>query len=372
MTMRIGLNATCFDARPSGANQRFLGIYGTLIRRNPDVDFVIYEPSDQRIASYIGQVPNLIARVTPIPSVGRLARVRAGIGYWSSQLRKDRLDIFEAFHLPLVKAPDCPTILTIHDLRPLRADAPLLTRAIATPVMHRAFSSADHVVAVSNAVAAEIQSFHPSTSVSTIYNGVNPANFASQSAEVIASVRGRYALPEKYVLAIGHIEARKNLPLLIDAIALLRSRGLERHLAMVGNAGGAQGAIRTHIAALNLEDFVTIIEHADDAAVRALYAGCDLVAFPSRYEGFGIPILEAMAAGKPMVLADTPVFRELTLGQSLYFPVDDARAAADAITAVWGDPIEHARQRCFGAKRVADFAFERLADEVRALYNVVS
>ncbi len=369
--MRVGLNATCFNDRPSGANQRFRGIYGTLVRQNPDIDFIVYEPVDQRVTSWIGDVPNVSAHITPIPSTGRLARVKAGFGYWRSRLREDRLDIFEAFHLPLLQAPDCPTILTIHDLRPILADTPLRTRAMAVPVLHHALARADHVVAVSDAVADEIRAFHPSAHVSTIYNGVDLASFAASSARDVAATCGHYALPEPYMLAVGHLEARKNLSVLIDAVAALRDRGLARPLAIVGNDGGEREAIRARIAKQRLEPLVTIIEHANDATVRALYSGSEMVAFPSRYEGFGIPIIEAMAAGKPMVLADTPVFRELTLGHGRYFPVDDASRAADAITKVWGNPIEHARQRRFGAERVGDFAFGHLADQVLALYKTL-
>jgi glycosyltransferase involved in cell wall biosynthesis len=369
--MRVGLNATCFNDRPSGANQRFLGLYGALIRQNPTIEFVVYEPSDQRIAAWFGDAANVSARVTPIPSVGRLARVRAGFNYWRQRLREDRLDMFEAFHLPLVRAPDCPTIMTIHDLRPLLDDTPILTRAMSSLVLHDAFARADHVIAVSDAVADEIRVFHPAARVSTVYNGVDPTSFAMPSAQAVAAVRARYALPESYLLAVGHLEARKNLPLLIDAVALLRAQGTPRPLVIVGNDGGARGAIRNQIAEHGLTDLVTVIEHADDAAVRALYAGCEMLVFPSRYEGFGIPILEAMATDKPMVLADTAVFRELTSGQGVYFPVDDAQAAADAIERTWHAPTERARQCAFGRARLHDFTFDRLAGQVATLYGAL-
>lgn len=370
--MRVGLNATCFNDRPSGANQRFLKIYGALIRDNPQIEFIVYEPIDQRIAAWFGGAANVTARRTPLPSVGRLARVRAGLGYWQRQLRTDRLDLFEAFHLPLVRAPDCPTILTIHDLRPVLAGEPLVRRMVAARVLHQAFDRADHVIAVSDAVRSEILAFHPAARVSTIYNGVDPDGFARVADDRVADVRLRYDLPERFVLAIGHLEARKNLPLLVDAIAVLRDRGCARALAIVGNDGGDRNTILERIARHRLESHVTLIEHADDATVSALYAGSDLLAFPSRYEGFGIPILEAMAADKPMVLADTPVFRELTLGKGCYFPVDDAEVAADALDRVWTDPVERARQRAFGAVRVRDFGFDRLAAQVAALYATLA
>lgn len=367
--MRVGLNATCFNDRPSGANQRFLMIYGTLIRQRPDITFVMYEPADQRIGDWFVDAPNVLVRRTPLPSVGRIARHRAGLGYWRRQLGADGLDLFEAFHLPLVQAPDCPTILTIHDLRPLSSDEPWLRRKAAEAILHRAFVRADRVIAVSNAVRAEILRFHPEASVSTVYNGVDPGAFAPPPATRIAETAAYYGLPERYVLAIGHLEARKNLSLLVQAIAVLRDAGTPHQLAIVGNEGGNGAAIRARIAALELGDLVTIIERADDATVRALYAGCDMLVFPSRYEGFGIPILEAMAANKPMVLADTSVFRELTLGQGCYFAVDDPHAAAAAIETVSHYPAERARQLRFGAGRLPDFSFDLLAAQVAAIYE---
>ncbi len=367
--MRVGLNATCFNNRPSGANQRFLTIYGTLIRQRRDIQFVIYEPADQNIADWFSGAPNVTARRTPLPSVGRLARVRAGLGYWRRQLRADRLNLFEAFHLPLVEAPDCPTILTIHDLRPLSFDEPLWRRRIAAFVMHRAFGQADRIIAVSNAVREEILAFHSAAKVSTVYNGVDPQGFHPPGPATIADVQRRYGMPDRYVLAIGHLEARKNLELLVEAIGALRDAGTMRPLVIVGNDGGQQHAIEARIAALDLGGLITMIHGADDATVHALYAGCDLLAFPSRYEGFGIPILEAMAAGKPMVLADTPVFRELTHDSGVYFAVDDLQGAAAAIDHVWNDDGERTRQRHFGDARVRDFGFDVLARQVAAIYD---
>lgn len=367
--MRVGLNATCFNDRPSGANQRFAGIYGALIRRRRDIEFVVYEPADQRIGHWFADAPNVLVRRTPLPSVGRLSRVWAGLGYWSRQLRADRLDLFEAFHLPLVRAPDCPTILTIHDLRPVLPNVPRPRRDAADLVMHHALGHADRVIAVSDAIADEIRVFHPSAKVSTVYNGVDGAGFAMPDAAQVAAVRTRYALPDAYLLAIGHLETRKNLPVLIEAVARLRDRGTPRLLVIVGNDGGERAAILSRIAALRLADLVTVIGNADDETVRALYAGCTMLAFPSRYEGFGIPILEAMAADRPMILSDIPVFRELTLDRGVYFSPDDPEAAAAAIGRVWQNPEEAARQRWLGAARLPDFGFDRLADQVAAIYG---
>ena len=109
MAMRVGLNAICFDDRPSGAKQRFLGIYGALISAHPEIDFVIYEPADCRVAQWFAGAANVVARPTPVPSSGQLRKAVAGARFWRHRLRADRLDLFETFNLPMVVAPDCPT-----------------------------------------------------------------------------------------------------------------------------------------------------------------------------------------------------------------------------------------------------------------------
>ena len=366
--MRIGLNATVYNDRPSGARQRFLGIYGALVRQHPDWTFVVYEPLDCRVAAWFGDAPNVVARRTPLRSVGRLQRIARGALFWRRAFTADRLDRFEDFVLPMVKHPSAPTILTIHDIRSLYEVPGTARAALRSRVFHHAFSRADRIIAVSEAIRKEILAFHPSAHVTTVHNGVDPAAFAVSTSAADVT-RRRLGLPDRFILAVGHVEARKNLPLLVEAVALLRDRGLSRPLAIVGNDGGEREAIRAQVAARGLGDLVTIIEHADDAAVRALYASATMLAFPSRYEGFGIPILEAMAAGTPMVLSDIPVFRELTEDQGVYFSPDDAEAAATAIERIWSDPAERERQHRFALTRLPDFAFDRLARQVAAIHE---
>lgn len=354
--MRIGLNATCFDDRASGANQRFRLLYGAVIRRNPQHDFVIYEPADHRIAQWFADSPNVIARRTPLPSTGRLARVIAGARYWPRELASGALDVFENFSLPVFAAP-CRNLLTIHDLRSLHAAS--FARAVAKIVIGHAFRHADHVIAVSGVVRDEIAAFDPRVRVSVVYNGVDQQRFVSDLDPDTKS----------FVLALGHIEARKNLTVLVEAIGVLRDWGVRCPLVIAGRDGGMLGMIRAQIVTLDLGHLVRIVEDADDADVRALYASCTLVVVPSSYEGFGIALIEAMAAGRPLVTSDIAVFREVTQGQGQYFAVDDPISAAAAIERVWRDPDERARLVGYGKARVRDFDFDRLADQIAALYT---
>ena len=103
--MRIGLNATCFNERPSGAKQRFLGLYTPVIKAMVDTEFVIYEAADVDISSWFEGFENVSIRRTPIKNKGRWERLINGLTYWPQALSKEHLDVFEGFHLPVVGNP---------------------------------------------------------------------------------------------------------------------------------------------------------------------------------------------------------------------------------------------------------------------------
>ena len=367
--MRIGLNATCFNGRPSGANQRFAGIYGALIRSCPDLDFIVYEPADWPVGSQFEGAANVTVRRTPLPSAGRIRRTAVGLAYWPAAIARDRLDLFEHFHLPLVRAAHCPTVLTVHDARPVLPEVPLAKRMVFGRILRSALRRADHVITVSETMKKEIFAIEPSASVTSIYNGIDAAPFDSPSSEAVRSLHARLDLPRDYLLAIGHLEKRKNYPRLIEAIAALRDQGRPVSLVIVGNDGGEGGRIAGLIRRSGLEDNVRILSGVSQEELTALYAQCALVVFPSYYEGFGIPILEAMAAHRPILLSDIPVFRELTQNQGAYFPPHDSRALAQEI----GDLLSNEERRRvlvdYGDSRVPAFAFAKLAAEVELVYR---
>lgn len=365
--MRIGLNATCFNARPSGANQQFRTLYGAVIRSNPAIQFLIYEPCDHPVARWFADAPNVEARRTPMPSAGRLARLLAGLGYWRRAIREDGLDLLESFNLPLLPA-SCPTLLTLHDLRAIQRGEGPAGRLVAHLVLGHALRRASHIIAVSQAVRDEILAVRPETGVSTIYNAIDVDGFRMTGTPAV-NIGERWNLPGAYMLTVGHLEARKNLLMLIEAVARLRDRGLLRPLVIAGRDGGARQAVRARISALRLGGLVRLIEDADDADIRLLYAECRLVVVASRYEGFGIPVVEAMAARRPLVTSDIAVFRELTGNQGCYFPVDDPVSTADVIERVWNDTGEQLRLIARGDELVGTFAADRLADQITTLYG---
>lgn len=367
--MKIGLNATCYNDRPSGAKQRFLGIYGELIKRLPDAEFVVYEPADCRVGSWFDWAPNMSAIATPILSEGRGRRVIGGLHYWRSALPCAEFDFFERFNMPSVKSPTGRTLRTVHDIRGLLREHGLLMRSVYKAVLGRSLRRADHVITVSEAMKKEILDFYPGIPISVIYNGLDTGNFNCVTESELSVVRRKFGLPEEFVLSVGHFEKRKNYLNLLDAVALLRDRGRSCALLIVGNDSGQREAMEDRIESANLSGCVKILSGLSDLEVRCVYKLCSLFVFPSSYEGFGIPILEAMAARCPMVLSDMPVFREITQDEGIYFRHDDVEAIAFAMEKVLSSSSERARLVNYGNERVKAFSFPKLADQVQCLYK---
>jgi len=369
--LKIGLNATCFNDRPSGAKQRFVGIYGELVKRLPDTEFVIYEPVDCQVSAWFDGAPNVSARITPLPSQGRVRKFFGGLKYWDSALALDRFDIFEGLSLPLVKSATGKILLTIHDIRQLQQEYGALERAVYKAFLSRALRVADHVITVSEAMKEEILNFYPSTRISVIYNGLDAGVFDQVSESDMLAVRRKFDLSAEFIMAVGHFEKRKNYLTLIDAVERLRDRGSSCNLLIVGNDSGGKQEIQERIESAKLSGSVKLLSALTDLEVRCLYKLCRLFVFPSAYEGFGIPILEAMAAGCPMVLSDIPVFREITQDRGIYFPPQDVESLACEMERVLSSESECARLVEYGNNRVKDFSFKSLAAQMECLYKSV-
>lgn len=367
--MKIGLNATCLNSRPSGAKQRFIGLYKALFERMPGDQFVVYQTGESDLSSYFEPCGNVEFVTAPIPDGGRLKKFLTSIRYWRKEFTARKFDIFEGYHLPFTTSPAGRNILTMHDIRGVSHYSGALERFQFGTVLSHAFSKADHVITVSEAMRAEILEFSPGLDVSVIYNGIEAAGFATVDAGQLAKVSAMLGLSGDFILTVGHFEKRKNYARLIEALAGLHESGKRLNLVMVGNDSGEMNAIRGQIESSGLSAHVVILSGVSDDTVRCLYRLARLFVFPSYYEGFGIPVLEAMAAGCPMALSDTPVFREITRNQGLYFPFDDVSAMTEAIAAGLQSDRERQRQRAVNAERVMDFAFDGIAAGLEALYR---
>ena len=335
----------------------------------PKVEFVIFEPVDCRMESWFSDISNIQTRRTPIPSEGRFGKLLHASRFWSRALAHERFSLFEGFHLPLPKVQAGKTVLTVHDIRSSHADSSWLGRLAFRHAFASSLNNADLVVTVSEAMKKEIQRHCGDTQIHVIPNGLETIYSKPPTDSVSQAFRRKFGLAETFILAVGHLERRKNYLKLIDAIAYLRAGGLLCKLVIIGNGSGERALLEARISEHKLNGQIVILSGLSDVEVRCAYELCSLFVFPSTYEGFGIPILEAMAAARPIALADIPVFREITEGQSAYFSPENPQEMARTIDRVLRSPQEQAHLIKYGQERVCTYTYENIVSQYEQLYS---
>jgi len=232
-----------------------------------------------------------------------------------------------------------------------------------------ALRHARRIIAVSAATKADLLRAYPSARadrISVIHNGFNDESYRPLRDEAkTREVLDRYGLERPYLLYVGRLEKKKNTPLLVEAFALWREShpGRALKLLLVGNAGFGFDEVNYVIEEFGLTKEVIMPGWVSEADLPYITAAAAAFIMPSRYEGFGIPILEAMACGVPAAVSELPVFREVAGDAALYFDQNDKQAMAAAIERIVGDEALRAALRAKGLVRAREFSWRRCAEE---------
>ena len=364
--MRIAIDARLWAEPRSGIGRYTRSLTEQLRQIAPDEQWIHYVDRPPSVAP-----PGIEIRCLPWPQ-----RLVWSLWHLPRDLRRRPVDVFHGvtgFELP----PRGPWALvtTVHDLVPLRLPAlvPARHRWAVRCLLGGALRRARRVIAVSDATRAELLARYrlPAGRVTVVPEAAAP-EFAPPEAAALAAARARYGLTRPYVLFVGFLEPKKNLGTLLAAVARLRQRGAwgATELVIVGAFGWGPDP-RPRVEALGLEGAVRFLGPAPDADLPALYAGALAFAFPSLWEGFGLPALEAMAAGAPVVASNRGALPELTAGAArLAEPTPEA--FADALGQVLGDAALRERLRAQGLARAAEFSWERTARETLAIYRAAA
>jgi glycosyltransferase involved in cell wall biosynthesis len=280
-------------------------------------------------------------------------------------------NLFHATEHLLMPLQGIKTVMTVHDLiyklypqHHKRLNYWFLNMAM--PLFVR---QADAIIAISQATKQDLMTHYGTSGekITVIYEAASP-HFQPPSPEKIVRVRQRYHLPDQFILVVGTIEPRKNYSRLLEAMVQLRKIYPQLYLVIVGSKGWLYEPFLKRIEALDAQGWVVFPGFVPDEDLPAVYAAAALTTMPSVYEGFGLPILEAMASGSPVVSSQAASLPELGGEAAVYFDPVEVGSMVEALQQVLGDADQQMSMRQQGFEQARRFSWDRAAQETLAVY----
>ena len=373
--MKIG-----FDGKRAVQNFTGLGNYSRYIadilcRFHPENEYVLYAPkkrNNKRLDMLTEKYPQLHLAY-PVMSFWRKFSSLWRIFGITHQLEKENISIFHGLsnELPLnIHKSDIKSIVTIHDLIFLRYPQyyHFIDRKIYTYKFRKACENADKIIAISECTKRDIiQYFHiPADKIAVVYQGCDVSFSIPASEERKREVRDKYQLPEHYILNVGSIEERKNVLLPVQALLMLPS---EIHMVIVGRRTAYTDKVERFVNENRLSERVHIISDVPFADLPAFYQLAEIFVYLSRFEGFGIPIIEALYSEIPVVAATGSCLEEAGGSDSIYIDPDNVTGLADAFKQIYANPRKRTAMIEKGREFAKQFSEEKQSAEVINIYN---
>ncbi len=382
------MNSIVLDARTAvdhfpGIGRYVVNLASALQRVSPELDLALLcDPSAVAQRLNLPELPILNCTASPF-SLAQQWRVRR-------VLHSVAAAVYHSPYYLMPYRPGAPAVFTCHDLIPLifREYFSARQRLIYRFTHQLALNSAQITIAVSHSTRHDLQRFfnvNPDRIVVT-YEGVD-GHFKPSTRAEIDRVRQHYALPECYVLYFGSNKPHKNVPRLIEAFAKLgmreqgseiRDRGLGIRdwrlgigLVIAGHWDDRYPEAKQRVEQLNMKDIVRFIGPVRDDELPALYSGAELFAFPSEYEGFGLPVLEAMACGVPVVCSNRSSLPEVAGDAALLCDPSNIVTLARAIEQALTDRDMRVMLQQHGLARAAQFTWDQTAQDTLHVYRAL-
>lgn len=373
--MHISINAHLLSPGPGYRQAGVSGYIDQLLRHlwplAPDVRWTVYAPPGVTRAM-LDAPANAAIRASRLPTTNPLARIVWEQAIAPAALLRDRPD---ALFCPLNVAPllsPCPTVVTIHDLAFLRFDLhKAAKRRYLTLLTRLSARRADRIITVSEFTRREVLELLgvAPDRVTAIPNGRDPRYMPVDHA-TIEQFRTERGLPDRFLLFVGTLEPRKNITTLLRAYAAAK-RDLGMPLLVAGGKGWRYDEVFALVQSLGLQHDVHFTGFVPRDDLPRLYAAATALAYPSLYEGFGFPPLEALATGTPVVVSDAASLLEVVGDAALTVPARDVHALTSALIRIANDDALRAELRSKGLQRAQQFSWERAAEQTLAVLQEV-
>lgn len=376
--MRIGLDGLPLTTPKTGVGHYTFELAWALASVDPSSRFEFVYPSTFPLIS-----PAEDGKGRSFPDNLRLERLSVGpLGrhWWSiglpGYIRRVGFDIFHGTNYDVPLWRRCATVLTVHDLSLLTHPDTHEKRSVRRarrrlPMMVR---TADAIITPTDSVRREVcERFRVNPEKVFAVAEAARSTFQPLDFEATAATRQRFGIGDEFLLTVGTLEPRKNLSMLVSAFEEVTSARPQSttQLVIAGGRGWLSGPLFSAIEQSPVQDRIILSDYLNDDDLRALYASCRAFIYPSLYEGFGLPPLEAMACGAPVIASRIPALTETIGDAALFFDPKSVSELKHTILQLLDDENAETGRRAFsaaGQRRVAEFSWEKTARETLQVY----
>lgn len=373
--MRIVIDYTAAVRQTAGVGRYTRALIAALAELDHDTDYTLFCSGHAPAAR--NWPANFSVRTSEIPSRLLSAawfKLRLPV---AAESITGKCDVYHSPDFTLPPLREARGVVTVHDLSflkvPQYADPGLrdyLIAAVPVSVGRARVVLADSTSTMADLV--ELMRVSPDK-IRVVPAGVDPRFRPVRDTVRLSAVRARYQLPQWFILSVGTIEPRKNLARLISAFGQLRRQtGLPHSLVVAGRTGWLYKGVFDQVTVEGLSEHVRFLGHVADEDLPALYTQADLLAFPSLYEGFGLPPLEAMACGTPVVASNNSSLPETLGAAAILIEAEDTEGLADAMARVLGNANLRVRLSDLGRAQAARFTWRSAAEKLLDAYRLAA
>jgi glycosyltransferase involved in cell wall biosynthesis len=366
--LRIAIDAHMVGERETGNETYMLGLLQGLAQIDRHNRYFVLVTDPASLRSHVDLPSNF--KAVPVRPAMNAVRVSLAMPWIAHRLDADVL------HVTYIAPPvsPCAVVVTVHDIsfKIFPRFFSWRDRLLLSTFVPLSMRQAAYVIAVSECTKSDIIThyrLHPERVAVTLE--APDARFSPVKDVVrLQAMREKYGLSEEFILTVGNVQPRKNLEVLISAIAVLKSRGmLTAQLAIVGQSHWRAHKVLSYVREAGLGGDVRFLGYVPDEDLPGLYSAARVFAFPSLYEGFGLPPLEAMACGTPVVSSNSGALREVIGDAGLLLPPRDVMAWVDALQALLGDSELRDDLSRRGLAHAARFSWRDTARKTLRIYK---
>jgi|UniRef100_UPI00404B079E glycosyltransferase involved in cell wall biosynthesis len=367
--MKIG-----FDGKRATQNFTGLGNYSRYVLKvlaeyHPENQYVVFVPAPVQKPLSILECPSIQFQYPKNQLFKNFWRSRGIV----KDLKKEKIDIFHGLsnEIPIsLKKVGIPSVVTIHDLIFYRYPQyyPYFDRKIYELKVHYASKHANKIIAVSEQTKSDLINFFnvEESRIEVIYQNCDPIFRSEVTEHEKTRIRHTYKLPEEFLLNVGTIETRKNSLLIVKALKKLKDT---IHLVIIGKETPYAQVVKDFITNNNLKSRVHFLKNVSFHDLPGIYQQASIFIYPSEFEGFGIPVVEALSSGIPVIAAKGSCLEEAGGKNSIYVDANNSEELADQINLVMNNTEKRELMIRSGIEHISNFSNQKIADKLFNLYQ---